>query len=383
MRTLLFLLRKEFTQIVRDRAMLRLLIAVPVVQLLVLSSAATFQIRDADIYVVDLDRSSASRGLVQRLVASGFFTVAEASVSMDRAQAALLDRGVSVILRIPAEFERDLVRTGAAPVQLVLNAEDGAAAGVIRSYATRILSGYGAELGRDLRPDVRSVQSRSPPPAPGAGRIEVRARGWYNADLQYDDYMVPGILVVLVTVVATAVASMNIVREREIGTLEQLNVTPTTRLQFVAGKLTPFLIIALVDMALGLIVARLVFDIPMRGSLGLVFLATVVYLFAALGIGLWISTVAETQQQAMFVTFSINMVYLLMSGLFTPIQSMPQWAQWVAEISPVKHFILIMRSVLVKGAGLAEVQVPLLVLAAYGGAVLTVAVRQYSKTSAG
>lgn len=380
MRTVRFLLRKEFTQIFRDRTMLRLLIAMPIVQLLVLSSAATFEVRHARLYLVDNDRSSVSRGLVDRLVASGYFNVSESSPSMALANEALLDRRVKAIVGIPADFERQLVRRGAAPVQLVLNAEDGAVAGVIQSYATRILSRYSAELG----PELGRAPGWEPgsPPARGPS-IEIRARGWYNPQLEYTDYMVPGILVLLVTIVSTAVASMNIVREKEVGTLEQLNVTPITRTQFVAGKLAPFWIIALADMALGLVVARLVFDIPMHGSLSLIFAATVVYLFAALGLGLWISTLVETQQQAMFVTFAINMVYLLMSGLFTPIHSMPEWAQWVAELSPVKHFIVIMRGVLVKGAGFTDIQVPLYVLAAYGAVVVGLAVRRYSKTSAG
>lgn len=382
MRTLLFLLRKEFTQILRDRTMLMMLIGMPIAQLLILSSAATFEVREADLYVVDHDRSSSSRGLVQRLVASGYFRVEESSASMDLADEALLNRRVSVIVRIPADFERQLVRNGAAPVQLVLNAEDGVVAGVTQSYVTRILSSYAAELGRELETHTRSASSGQQAGSRGEVRLEIRSRGWYNPDLDYSDYMVPGILVVLVTIVSTAVASMNIVREKEIGTLEQLNVTPMTRTQFIGGKLIPFWIIALVDMALGLLVAKLVFDVPMEGNLLLVFLATVVYLFAALGIGLWVSAVVETQQQAMFVAFAINMVYLLMSGLFTPTQSMPEWAQWVAEASPVKHFIVIMRDILVRGAGFTDIQVPLLVLVLYGAAVLALAVRQYSKTSA-
>jgi ABC-2 type transport system permease protein len=382
MRVLRFLLRKELLQIVRDRAMLRILLFVPVVQLLILSSAATFEIRRTRMFLVDEDHSAASRGLVQRMVASGRFEVAGASASAGEADERLLDRDVTTILHVPAGFERDLVRTGAGTVQLVFNAEDGAAAGVLRSYAARILAAYSAELGRELRPTFRTVVDGDGPPAPGVPRIEVRTRGWYNAELDYTHYMVPGILVVLVTIVATTIGAMNIVREKEIGTLEQMNVTPVTRGQFIASKLIPFWLIALADLALGLLLARFVFGVPMRGSLLLVFGAAAIYLAAALGIGLWISTVAETQQQAMFLSFAINMVYLLMSGLFTPIQSMPRWAQWIAEASPVKHFIVIMRSVLVKGAGLGDVRTPLLVLAVYGVAVLALAVRQYSKRSA-
>ncbi|HEX6912094.1 MAG TPA: ABC transporter permease [Longimicrobium sp.] len=381
MRTLRFLLRKEFLQIRRDTAMLRLLIIMPALQLLVLSSAATFEIRRTRMYLVDEDHSTVSRGLVRRMVASGRFELAGASPSVALADERMLDRDVSTILRVPAGFERDLVRTGRGTVQLVFNAEDGAAAGVLRSYATRILAAYGAELGRELRPTVRTV-GEGDAPAPGVPRVDVRTRGWYNAELSYTHYMVPGILVVLVTMIATAIGAMNIVREKEIGTLEQMNVTPVTKAQLIASKLLPFWIIALADLVLGLALARFVFGVPMRGSLLLVFGAAVIYLAAALGIGLWVSTVAETQQQAMFLSFAINMVYLLMSGLFTPVQSMPRWAQWIAEASPVKHFIVIMRSVLVKGADLTAIQVPLLVLAAYGVVVLTLAVRQYSKTTA-
>lgn len=373
MRTLRFLLRKEFLQIVRDRTMMAMLIAAPVIQLLVLSSATTFEIRSAKLYLVDRDQTSTSRGLVDRMTVSGRFQVADASASTDLADEALLGREVSVILTVPANFERDLVRTGSAPIQLIFDAEDGAAAGILRSYAGRIVAAYSGELSMEMGA------------AAGAGepvRMNVRARGWYNPELNYTHFMVPGILVLLITVIATAMAAMNIVREKEIGTLEQLNVTPITRAEFIASKLIPFWLIALVDLAAGLAVGRFVFGIPIRGSLILVFAAAMVYLLAALGIGLWVSTIAQTQQQAMFISFAMNMVYLLMSGLFTPIRSMPTWARWLAEISPMKHFIVIMRQVLIRGAGLADVRIPLMILALYGVAMLALAVRSYSKTSA-
>ncbi|MFL5383282.1 MAG: ABC transporter permease [Longimicrobiaceae bacterium] len=379
MRTLRFLLRKEFLQIRRDPAIMRMLVVMPLVQLLLLGNAATFEIRSSRMYVVDEDHSPASRGLVSRLAASGRFEIAGASPSMALANRALLHREVSSILHVPARFERGLAREGSAPVQLVFNAEDGAAAGILRTWAARIIAAYSAELSEEIRPAMATAAGA---PARGAGRIDVRARGWFNPGLDYQAYMVPGILVLLVTMVATALGSMNIVREKELGTLEQLNVTPVTRAEFIASKLIPFWVIGLAVLAFGLTVARIVFDIPMRGNLALVFLGAAVYLLVALSIGLWISTIVETQQQAMFVTFAINMVYMLMSGLFTPILSMPRWAQWIAQLSPVKHFIVVMRAVLVKGAGLGAVLLPLAILAAYAALVLTLAVRQYSKRTA-
>jgi ABC-2 type transport system permease protein len=265
----------------------------------------------------------------------------------------------------------------------VLNAEDGSAAGVLQSYASQILSAYAAELEPQIAPSAATVSAQEVrPPARGHPVIEVRRRGWYNAELDYRDYMIPAILVQLVTMVGTLLTAMNIVREKESGTLDQLNVTPLPRSTFIAAKLLPLLSLALIELAMGLVLAWLLFDVPMRGNLVVVFVAALLYLTAALGIGLWISTIVETQQQAMFVTFSILMVYMLMSGLFTPIRGMPQWAQWVTLFNPVMYFTRIMRAVLLKGAGFADVARGLGALAVSGVVVLTVAVRQYRKRAA-
>ena len=381
MRTLQFLLRKEFLQIARDRVMLRLMFVMPIVQLLILSSAATFEVKRANLFLVDLDRTETSRGLVDRLVASGRFVPVGSSVSMDVANEAMLARKADMILRIPLDFEREIVRTRTAPVQLVFNAENGAAAGVTQSYAGQIINDYAAELGPGRPVAVGSSPSERTPRR-GEPNLEVRARGWYNAELDYRDYMIPGILVQLVTIVGTMLTAMNIVREKEIGTLEQLNVTPVSRGTFIAAKLLPLWAIALLELAIGLVVARFIFHVPVRGSVALVFLGAVIYLVAALGIGLFISTLVETQQQAMFVSFFIMMIYLLMSGLFTPVRSMPEWAQWMAAFNPVMHFISMTRAVMLKGAGLADVFRTLAILAAFGVVFVGLAVRQYGKRTA-
>jgi ABC-2 type transport system permease protein len=383
MRALRFLLRKEFLQIFRDRLLLGMVFLMPVVQLLVLANAATFEVKRARLYVVDHDHSEASRGVVRRLAASGRFVPVGASPSVALADGAMLAHDADVILVVPHGFERDLVRDRRAALQLILDAEDGAAAAVTQSYAGRILAGYAAELGAELHPTLATVAAGGEaPPRRGRPVIEVRQRGWYNVELEYRDYMVPGILVVLVTMIGTLLTAMNIVREKESGTLDQLNVTPVTRATFIAAKLIPLWTLALLDLAIGLAIARFVFGVPVHGSLLLVFAAAAIYLVGALGIGLWISTVAETQQQAMFVTFSIMMVYMLMSGLFTPVRGMPHWAQWVAQASPVMHFAQLLRAVLLKGAGLADVAYQLAMLTAIGAAVLALAVRHYRKRAA-
>lgn len=373
MRALRFLLRKEFLQIFRDRVMLRQLMIMPVVQLLILSSAATFEVRASRLWVVDLDRTAASRGVVDRLLASGRFEPAGQSPTMESADAAMLDRRADVILRLPAAFERDLVRARRADVQVVLNAEDGAQAGITSGYVRDVLQAYARELGAELTPFPLTID------AGGEPRIAIERRGWYNAELAYRDYMIPGILVQLVTLIGTLLTAMNVVREKEAGTLEQLNVTPIGRGAFIAAKLIPLWVLALFELTLGLIIARFVFDVPMRGSLPLVYVAAGIYLVAALGIGLYISTLVDTQQQAMFVTFFLVMIYLLMSGLFTPLRSMPEWAQAAAQLNPLMYFTRVMRGVLLRGAGWADVARDVAVLGVFGVAVLGLAVRQYAK----
>ena len=383
MRALRFLLRKEFLQIFRDHTIVAMLFVMPLAQMLILANAATFEVKGSRLYVVDRDHTPMSRGVVERLAASRRFIPTAVSQSTALADEAMLGREVDAILVIPDGFERDIVREHRAPVQLVLNAEDGAAAAVTQSYASRILADYSVELGAEVSPTLASVATLAEsPPRRGSGVIDVRQRGWYNAELDYTDFMVPGILVVLVTMVGTLLTAMNIVREKESGTLDQLNVTPVTRSTFIAAKLIPLWSLALLDLALGLLLAWAVFDVPMRGSLFIVFFAAAIYLVAALGIGLWISTVADTQQQAMFVTFSIMLIYILMSGIFTPVSGMPRWAQWIAEASPITHFVRLMREVLLKGAGLSDVAGQIGILAATGAVVLTLAVRQYQKRSA-
>jgi len=374
-RRILFLTRAEVLHVVRDRATLAQVVLLPLLQLLILANAATFEIRDTPAYVVDFDRTATSRGLVNRFAASGHFRVVGDSASMPLADEMLLRGRVTMVLTIPADFESSVVRTGQAPVQLVLNAEKGSAAGVVQSYATRILAAYSAERGAELRPTVRT---RATPHE----AIGVSMRSWYNPTLDYQHYMVPGLLVALVTMIATLLSAQNIAREKELGTLEQLNVTPLTRGQFITAKLLPFWVLGLADLGLGVAVGHAVFGVPVRGSLLLLFASAGIYLVVALAIGLWISTLVDTQQQAMFVTYFILVIYLLLSGLFTPVDSMARWVQIVSVLNPVRHFVTISRAVLVKGAGIAEIAGPLAILAGYAVVTLTAAIHQHSKRSA-
>jgi ABC-2 type transport system permease protein len=382
MRQILALARAEVLHVLRDKATLAQVILLPVIQLIVLANAATFTIRNTPAYVVDLDHTTTSRGLVSRIASSGHFYIAGASNSPNLANDALLAADATLVIMIPKDFESSLVRDGRATVQLSVSGEKGSTAGIVQSYANRILAEYSRELSADLRPSAVTVTSaEGPAPVPGVARIEPRVRSWYNQSSNYKHYMVPGILVSLVTMISTLLTAQNIAREKELGTLEQLNVTPITRGQFITAKLLPFWVLAMIDLTIGLIIGKVVFGIPFRGSLVLLFGAAAIYLVVTLGIGLFISTMVDTQQQAMFVAFFIMMVYLLMSGLFTPVDSMPHWVQVAAEFNPVRHFVTIARAILMKGAGLAEILRPLVILVLFAVGVFTLAVRQYQKTA--
>ncbi|HYF40746.1 MAG TPA: ABC transporter permease [Gemmatimonadales bacterium] len=371
MRTIYFLVRKEFLQIFRDHTTVAQIFMIPVVQLLVLSNAATFDLKQTRLMVVDEDRTTISAGLIQRLEGGRQFQVVHQSPTDRGVESALLDRDVTAVIHIPRRFEQDLVQHGRATVQLVLNAEEGAATGIVQSNANAILAEYARELSLTL-PSTISASSQTAP-------LDLRTQRWFNPTRNYKHYMVPALMVALTTIIGLLLTAQNITREYELGTLEQLNVTPMTKVQFIAAKLIPFWLISLVIFSIGLTIGKLVFGIPMRGNLLLVYLALMVYLVVVLGLGLWISTITRTQQQAMFVAFFVILIFLLMGGLFTPVDSMPDWARAIAQANPVKHFVFIMRAVLVRGAGLETIAPPLLGLAAGGIAILTLAVRRYRK----
>lgn len=370
MRTILILLQKEFRQIFRNRAMLPIIFLLPIIQLLVLAFAATFEVRETPVALVVEDAGPIGRDLVRKLEASGYFTVATTAESMREANADMESVRVRMILHVPG----DLATSGR--VQVILDAQDGATAGVVQAYVTRIVADLNGELARTAPPTARTAQ-----PVRTASGIEIRPTHWYNPNLDYKTYMVPGILVILVTMIGTFLSAMNVVREKEIGTIEQLNVTPIRKYELIAGKLLPFWVIALFELAFGLLVAWVVFRIPIEGSLVLIFALASLYLLAMLGLGLWISTVTETQQQAMFISWFILVIFILMSGLFTPIESMPNWAQWLTRLNPVAYFIEIMRRVLLKGAGFEAVLVQASSLAVFTAGILVLAVRQYRKVT--
>ncbi len=372
MKTIRFLLQKEFIQILRNRTMLPLIILMPFIQLIILVNAATFDMKNIDIYVVDQDLSSTSRGLVDKFEASPFYHLEGRSFNVEDGREDLLTNEAEMILNIPEGFERDLRRKNQASLQLLINAINGNAAGLIQAYSNHIISGYNQHIAVEWTQGV-AAQKQQP--------LEVVYSYWYNPEMNYKIYMVPGILVILVTIISLFLTAMNIVREKEMGTIEQINVTPIKKYQFIIGKLLPFLIIALFELAFGLLLGRLIFDVPIVGSLWVLFGVTVVYLLVILGFGLFLSEISDSQQQVMFVTFFFMLVFILMSGIFTPTESMPDWANKVNVINPIAYLMRIIRMILLKGSGFADIWQEFYSLLIYAFLSLGLAVWRYRKTA--
>lgn len=374
MRTIQFILQKEFLQIFRNKAMLPILFVMPIVQLLVLSFAATYELKEASFALVDYDQSSLSRELTAQLQATGYFNLEFETLNQDEALEKLQSGNVNMILTIPLDFDTDFLSGKPVPVQMLIDAVDGTKAGMIQSYSSSIIRDFNGSHFRE----IQLISSQIPQPPP---QIELIPINWYNPSLDYITYMVPGILVVLVSMIGLFLSGMNIVREQEIGTIEQLNVTPIKKSHFITGKIVPFWIIGMVDLMIGLALARYGFQIPFLGSLTLILIVSGIYLVVIQALGLFISTVTNTQQQAMFIAWFIMVVFILMGGLFTPIESMPVWAQDLTLANPVAWFIKMMRMVLLKGAGWHEIQTMVLILVGMGILFYSVAINRYKKTS--
>lgn len=353
----------------RNKSILPVLIILPVFQMLILVYAATFDMKDIKLAVVDNDLSPLSSELTSKFEGSRFFKVQQKTFSLEEAKEQMQKGKVHAILHIKNQFEKDYYRDDEAKVQLLVDAVNGTVAELVMAYCSSIIHDYSLEiLPLELQNKIKS-------PA------EISVSYWYNELLDYKFYMAPGVLVVLVTIIGMILSSLNMVREKEIGTIEQINVTPIKKYQFLLGKLFPFLVIGIADLAFGLLIARLLFSIPFVGSIGLLALMTTVYLFTVLSFGLLLSTLSQTQQQVTFLAFFFIVVFILMSGLFTPTDSMPQWALIVNKINPVYYFVHIIRSILLKGSGLKDLLSPFLSLLVYGITLLSLAIFRYRKTA--
>jgi ABC-2 type transport system permease protein len=351
--------------------MLPIIVIVPIVQLIILAHAATMEMKHIKLYVVDKDLSATSKKLINKFKGSPFFVINEFGFSVSEAESAMLQNKTDAILHIPVNFEKRLYGENSSDIQLLIDAINGLKAGLTNAYAYAVISGFNREILQE-RGSVMSINVN-------LKSIRTYYSYWYNPQLNFKFYIVPGILVILVSILGLFLTALNIVREKEIGTIEQINVTPIRKYQLLTGKLLPFWIIALFELGFGLVLAKILFDIPVEGSLFLLFSFAGIFLLVVLGIGLFISTIANTQQQVMFMVFFFMLTFILMSGIFTPEESMPNWAQKLNLLNPFSYFMRVIRMVLLKGSGFKEVFNEFVSITIFGIVVLSLAIWRYRK----
>ncbi len=373
MNTIGYIIQKEFKQIFRNKGMLPIIFVLPILQLVILSNAATFEVKNIKFSYIDNDKTSFSRALIEKFDASTYFNVLTHFPSYKLASSAMLKGEIDVILEIPQHFETNLIKTQTTDLAVTINAIDGAAAGVENVYINQIIKDFNKNAQTKLV--MPSNQINKPKDI-----ISIPSF-WYNETLNYKTFMVPGILVLLVTMITLFLSGMNIVREKEIGTLEQINVTPIKKYQFIIGKLFPFWIIGFGLLTIGLLISKVLFNVPIVGSIFLLYLFTSIYLLVILGIGFFISNFTETQQQAMFISWFFTVIFILMSGLFTPIESMPVWAQYLTEFNPIKYFVEVMRMVMLKGSNFSDILPLFIKTLGYAVIMNTLAIISYKKTT--
>jgi len=371
MRTITFLLQKEFRQIFRNRSIIAMIVAMPVIQLIILPLAANYEVKNVDICIVDHDHSTYSQQVIGKITASGYFRLTGYLDSFDKAMHLIESDAADIVLEIPAGFEKDLLRENETSLFMAVNAINGVKANLGGAYLGRIIKDFNSEIRMELNGSVVNT----------GGSIDVTFSNWFNAGMSYRLFMVPGILAILVTMVGGFLSALNIVKEKEVGTIEQINVTPIRKYHFILGKLIPFWVLGNVVFTLGLTVAWVVYGIVPHGSLMVLYLFVAVYLLAVLGFGLLVSTFCDTQQQAMFIMFFFMMIFILMGGLFTSIDSMPPWAKAVAALNPVSYLIDVMRMVILKGSELKNVLPHLGIVSVFAVVLNGLAVLNYKKTS--
>jgi len=368
------MLIKEFLQVLRDKRTRFVLIGPPIIQMLVFGYAATYEIRNVSLAVLDLDHSQESRELVSRFVSSPYFKV-NAYPEDHRRLSALLDRGEVVLaLQVHAGFAQRLRKGETAQVQVIVDATNSNTALIALGYVNQIAEEFARSSQRDRLVRVAPLLAAQ---APG---VELERRPWFNPDLRSRWFFVPGVLGSLTLVIVTTLTAFAVVREREIGTLEQIMVTPIRPAEFILGKTLPFFLIGLADVILIGVIGTLWFEIPFRGSLLVLLGGTMLFLTCMVGVGLFLSTISATQQQAMVSAFFFIMPAITFSGFGFPIHSMPEVLQWVTYLDPLRYFLVVLRGSYLKGVGLAELWPQMASLAAIGAAMLTISVFRFHKS---
>lgn len=367
-----FLIEKEFKQIKRNAFLPKLIIAMPIMMMLIMPWAANQEIRGIKLSVIDSDHSTYSERLIYKIISSGYFELTDVSPTNDIAMQSIESGNADIILEIQDDFEKNLVNEGASAVMISANAVNGTKAGLGSSYLASILTDYATELREEY------LQTTAGAAIP---TFTISPQYKFNPHLDYKVFMVPALMVMLLTLLTGFLPALNIVGEKEAGTIEQINVTPVKKLVFVLAKLIPYWTIGFIVLMIGMLLAYFVYGISPVGNLLTIFLFATIYILVVSGMGLVISNYSDTMQQAMFVMFFFIMILILMSGLFTPVTSMPGWAQKITIFNPLKYFMQVMRLVYLKGSAFHEMTSQFFALCSFAVVLNTWAVLSYRKSN--
>ncbi|MCG8607387.1 ABC transporter permease [bacterium] len=371
MQQILYLIQKEFRQIFRDKAMVAIIFFAPIVQMIVLGFAITTDVKNVKTVIADYDNSRLSREVGRKFENNPYFSVEGYSISQSHYRKQLDGWQAQAVVVIPQDFSRDLERKLRPQIQVIVDGLDGNTAGIALGYAQGVLADFNMEMVSSEQASVVLLQK--------ASIVEPETRMWYNLNLESKNHMVPGLIAVLLTLVSLFLTSMGLVREKEIGTLEQLMVTPIKTWQLILGKILPFLILGFLELLIMLLVAFVVFQLSVAGSLTLLFSLAALYLLSTLGLGIFISTLTHTQQQAMFVAWFFLIFLIFMSGFLFPIANMPDAIQKITYLDPMRYFIIILREIFLKGSSAKFLLNEILSLAGFGIAILGLSSLKFQK----
>jgi len=374
------MLRKEFIQALREPRMRVLLFLPPLVQLIVFGYAVNLDVDHARIAWMDMDRTPESRDLRDRFDGSGRFDVVAMPANEEQVQSVLDRSQAQAVVRVLPGFARDLARGRGAEVQVLVDGTNSNTASLISSYAGQILAKYSTDaMGRQQN---GRVLTQSPGSAVNASvpQVTARSRVWFNPDLYSRNYFVPGVVANIIMMVTLMLTALAIVREKEIGTMEQLMVTPLRPMELMLGKTVPFAVVGLVDVTLVTALALVLFHVPFNGSFPLLLCCSLLFLMTSLGAGLFISTISHTQQQAMMSSFFFVLPAFMLSGFAFPIRNMPLVVQYLSYLNPLRYFIEIVRGIFLKGVGVGVLWPQMACLAVYGVTVLTLSALRFHKT---
>ena len=369
---LLCVIKKEFIQIFRNSKMRTIVLVMPLVQSMVFGYAVTTDVKHVNTAVYDQAQTPESRDLIDRFIHSGYFSVKKV-IRSDQEMDEVIDRGeVAAILRVPPDFSGKLATGTTAAIQIVVDGTDSNTAGVVLNYAGSIIRNDAVEI----------LRKRTG----GAGRetigVNLQTRAWFNENLTSRNFYVPGVIASIVMLVTLLLTSMSVVREKEMGTMEQIVVTPITSAEFILGKTMPSIILGFVNMIFVTLISVFWFDIPVRGSMVTLLVANGFYLMTTIGTGLYISTISDTQQQAMMSAFFFYLPAVLLSGFMFPIANMPDVVQAFTYLNPLRYFLIVIRGIFLKGVGVAILWPQILALFVLGSLILTLAVKRFHKNLA-